>query len=135
MILIDNIRIVKELHGQSSFVIQDENIFLENNPKADLNRFSVFGMIENVAQTSLAFMQLYLSEKNDADDEVFGYISTIQELFVHDYADCGQTIWTEVHAELVYTSDFLKICNITASVASDRKLMDTAMKMILQKNN
>lgn len=133
MVFVDRLEEIDGLQCRSTFKIQQDNIFLIFHPLEKGRVFSEFGMTENIAQTSLAFIRSYFEHKGGDIDGFIGYISNILNLEVMAYPKLGETIHTETRTELVYQTEFLKICTIDAVITVDRKkAMTASMKMILQ---
>lgn len=131
IVLLDEIIAVETNWTQTAFRICEDSLFVANGV------FSEMGLLENIAQTSFIFLKKMFADQQDslwgAEVESLGYISNITELSVYRLPAVGSRIYTRTENELVFTSDFLKICNISGTVSvQDEVLMTANMKMVLQ---
>lgn len=129
--MVDQVEAVDGLRTKTSFLVTPECLFVSEG------RFSEMGMLENLAQTSFVFLNyffitpgkpLWEKEKNN-----LGVISTILELDVIFLPCVGDRLSTCTETELVFTSDFFKICNIQGWVSvNGQRALTATMKMLLQ---
>lgn len=135
MILIDRLVSVDNLTCVSEYKVPKNGIFTNIQSDDALSYLSEMGLIEHVAQTSMAFIQLFFKRENHSinGQDFFGYISNIQQVEIKGKAYSGQTIQTKTHTELVFSSENLKICNIEATVLVEENcILNANMKMLLQ---
>lgn len=131
MVMVDHVVKVDGLKTETSFVVKSECIFV----KQDL--LSEMGMLENLAQTSFVFLNYFFIKPDEVlwnkEKDNLGVISTILDLEVRSLPKVGDQLLTCTHTELVFTSDFLKICNIQGRVSvNGETALQACMKMLLQ---
>lgn len=131
MVMVDQVIRVDGLTTETSFLVKPTCLFVQAGV------FSEMGMLENLAQTSFIFLNYFFIKPNEAlwdkEKDNLGVISTILKLEVHALPKVGDRLFTRTHTELVFTSDFLKICNIEGWVSVNGVTTLTAtMKMLLQ---
>ncbi len=130
-VLVDRVVRVAGLETETAFSVTRDCLFVANGVLSEM------GMLENLAQTSFIFLNYFFIKPDevlwDKKKDNLGVISTILDLNVSALPRVGQELHTLTHTELVFTSDFLKICNIKGTVAADGELaMQATMKMLLQ---
>lgn len=131
MVMVDHVVKVDGLKTETSFVVKPECIFVKQGLLSEM------GMLENLAQTSFVFLNYFFIKPDevlwDKEKNNLGVISTILNLEVSALPSVGDQLLTCTHTELVFTSDFLKICNIQGHVLVDGKTaLEATMKMLLQ---
>ncbi len=131
MVLVDRVVQVNGLETETAFLVTPDCLFVAHG------KLSEMGMLENLAQTSFVFLNYFFIEPDevlwDKKKDNLGVISTILDLHVAKLADVGQELHTHTLTELVFTSDFLKICNIQGTISVDGEVaLQATMKMLLQ---
>lgn len=131
MIMVDCVVAVDGLKTETSFIVPHECFFVKHGSLSEM------GMLENLAQTSFVFLNYFFVEPNevlwDKKKDNLGVISTILDLEVSMLPNVGDRLLTSTLTELVFTSDFLKICNIQGRVTVNGKTaLRATMKMLLQ---
>lgn len=131
MVLVDRVVQVNGLETETAFLVTRDCLFVSHG------KLSEMGMLENLAQTSFVFLNYFFIEPDevlwDKKKDNLGVISTILDLHVAKLADVGQELHTHTLTELVFTSDFLKICNIQGTISVDGEIaLQATMKMLLQ---
>ncbi|SEL69152.1 hypothetical protein SAMN05421740_108168 [Parapedobacter koreensis] len=134
MVMVDRVVSVDGLKTETSFLVKSECLFVHRGTLSEM------GMLENLAQTSFIFLNYFFIRPNEAlwdkEKDNLGVISTILDLEVVTLPKVGDRLLTSTHTELVFTSDFLKICNIQGQVSVNGTMALTAtMKMLLQTND
>ncbi|MGK6351645.1 hypothetical protein [Parapedobacter sp. DT-150] len=134
LIMVDRVISVDGLETLTSFLVKPACLFVSENTLSEM------GMLENLAQTSFIFLNYFFIRPNetlwDKNKNNLGVISTILDLEVSACPRVGDLLMTSTHTELVFTSDFLKICNIEGRVSVNGETALTAtMKMLLQTND
>ena len=114
----------------TQYLVPQEGSFIE---EGYLNEM---GLIENMAQSSFIFLS-YLKNQQEAllpdQGNAIGYISSILSLEVTKRPQVGQLLQTQLMTELVFSSEFLKICKITGDIRVGENLIFKAtMNMLLQ---
>lgn len=131
MILVDRVVRVDGLETETAFTVTNDCFFVANGALSEM------GMLENLAQTSFIFLNYFFIRPDevlwDKKKDNLGVISTILDLNVSALPGVGQELHTHTRTELVFTSDFLKICNIRGTISVAGALaMQATMKMLLQ---
>ncbi|MFC3198947.1 hypothetical protein ACFOET_15090 [Parapedobacter deserti] len=131
MIMVDHVVAVDGLKTETSFLVTPDCLFVDHNALSEM------GMLENLAQTSFIFLNYFFTKPGevlwDKEKDNLGVISTILDLAVHALPQIGDQLITCTHTELVFTSDFLKICNIRGRVSvNGETALAATMKMLLQ---
>lgn len=140
MVLIDKIQAISGLNCHSSFKITPTCIFLEKNSPFI---FSELGYIENIAQTALGFLKVYLqnslqeSENQDKNklNSYTGYISSINNLENLDLAYVNDELNTYIEVELALNAENYKICNIFGEIfVNEQIVFKMSSKMVMHSN-
>ncbi|PPL03729.1 hypothetical protein SAMN05444682_102337 [Parapedobacter indicus] len=131
MVMVDRVVTVDGFKTETSFVVRPDCLFVQNGTLSEM------GMLENLAQTSFIFLNYFFIRPNevlwDKEKDNLGVISTILDLEVQKLPNVGDQLLTCTHTELVFTSDFLKICNIQGRVSvNGETALQASMKMLLQ---
>lgn len=134
LIMVDRVIAVDGLETRTSFLVKPTCLFVRENTLSEM------GMLENLAQTSFIFLNYFFIRPNetlwDKNKNNLGVISTILDLEISACPHVGDLLMTSTQTELVFTSDFLKICNIAGRVSVNGETALTAtMKMLLQTND
>lgn len=131
MVLVDRVVRVEGLETETAFSVTPDCVFVSNGVMSEM------GMLENLAQTSFVFLNYFFIGPDevlwDKKKDNLGVISTIIALDVTALPTVGQELHTHTKTELVFTSDFLKICNIQGTISVDGEVaLQATMKMLLQ---
>lgn len=131
MVLVDRVVRVEGLETETAFSVTPDCVFVSNGVMSEM------GMLENLAQTSFVFLNYFFIGPDevlwDKKKDNLGVISTIIALDVTALPTVGQELHTHTKTELVFTSDFLKICNIQGTITVDGEVvLQATMKMLLQ---
>lgn len=131
MVMVDRVVHVEGLETNTAFTVTNDCIFVANGSLSEM------GMLENLAQTSFIFLNYFFIRPDetlwDKNKNNLGVISTILDLHVISLPSVGQELKTHTVTELVFTSDFLKICNIQGRISVGNELvLQATMKMLLQ---
>ncbi len=134
MVMVDKVLTVDGLKTETTFLISPTCLFVEDGTLSEM------GMLENLAQTSFIFLNYFFIKPNEAlwnkEKDNLGVISTILDLEVFILPKVGDQLTTCTQTELVFTSDFLKICNIEGHVSVNGEIaLSATMKMLLQTEN
>jgi len=131
MVLVYRVVRVDGLDTETAFLVRPDCLFVTDGVLSEM------GMLENLAQTSFVFLNYFFIKPDevlwDKEKDNLGVISTILDLHVEALPNVGQELHTHTQTELVFTSDFLKICNIRGTVSVDGEVaLQATMKMLLQ---
>lgn len=135
IIVVDRVLAVEGLKTTTAYQVQPDTVFISHNG------FSEMGMLENLAQTSFIFLNYFFSaEKTGSTGEStrkkLGFISNISRFELIRCPKIGEQLKTTTIAELVFDSEFLKICNIQGEVMlNGQPALKADMKMLLQTGN
>ena len=129
--MVDRVVNVDGVKTETAFLVKPDCLFVQNGALSEM------GMLENLAQTSFIFLNYFFIRPNetlwDKEKDNLGVISNILDLEVHFLPSVGDQLLTCTDTELVFTSDFLKICNIQGRVSVHGKVaLQATMKMLLQ---
>lgn len=130
MILVDKISEIQDLSCTSTFRISADCIFVDS----ETHNFSEFGLIENIAQTALSFIKIFLKEKSESQSEqqFLGYISSIQQLENYGKAYLEDELLTHIQVELALNSEKYKICNILGVIeVKEKVIFKMTSKMVM----
>jgi len=131
MVMVDRVVTVDGLKTETGFGVRSDCMFVHEGTLSEM------GMLENLAQTSFIFLNYFFIRPNEVlwnkEKDNLGVISTILELEVLRLPKVGDQLLTCTHTELVFTSDFLKICNIQGRISvNGETALQASMKMLLQ---
>ena len=131
MVMVDRVVSVNGLDTKTAFTVTSDCLFVTNGALSEM------GMLENLAQTSFIFLNYFFIRPDEAlwdkSKDNLGVISTILDLHVTSLPRVGQELHTHTHTELVFTSDFLKICTIQGTITVQGRIaLQATMKMLLQ---
>ena len=120
VVMIDTLLESNELETNTSFLIQEDNLFCENGV------FTESGLMENIAQTAAARVGYECKIKNVPVPP--GFIGAIKNLEVKAFPKTGQTIQTSIRIE----NEVLGITLISGVVHLNGNPIATAeMKILL----
>lgn len=120
-VMIDNLLQVTENEFESTFQIEDGNIFLENNT------LSESALVENIAQTSAAGFG-YVNSQQGKEAGGLGFIGAITKLTVTNKAKLGDKITTKVN--VITSFDAIHLIEGIASVNGE-ELVKCQMKIVV----
>jgi predicted hotdog family 3-hydroxylacyl-ACP dehydratase len=121
IIMVDDILAHEEKQIKSCFLINSDNIFVENGCLTES------GLLENIAQTAAS--KVGLEAKNRNEKIPLGFIGAITKVVVHAFPSVGDTILTEV----VILQEVFNITLIAAKVFSENTLLvECQMKIALE---
>lgn len=93
-VMIDSIEIINKDLFQSSFEIKSDNIFLKDN------QFEIYGIIENIAQTTAAGLSLVIEDPDKKPEE--GFLGSVSKLVSLKHPLEGESITTSVKLLTTY---------------------------------
>lgn len=130
--MVDIISEINQEQVKTSFVIEDDCIFLVNQV------FQEVGLIENAAQTCSAIVgQTYFFDENQNEIEnanLLGFISSIKNLTIHALPRVGNTIVTKAVLTSKFNTPAYCICTMMVETfLGDVKLLDAEINLLLQK--
>ena len=120
-VMIDQVISSDDKETKTEFVIQIDNIFVENN------LFLEAGLIENMAQTAAAGMG-YKSSLENKDPEI-GFIGQIKNLKIIELPKVGQTITTTMKTIHQVMNAFIVE---GAILCEDKEIASAEYKIFLQ---
>lgn len=134
MILLDRLVRVEDLTCISEYQIPKQGVFIEESTSDSKRYLSEMGLIEHIAQSSMAFIQYYFSTQESKNNSPnFGYISSIQHIEITGRAFENDILETKIQTELVFHSENLKICHIESEIFIQKvNILNARMKMVLQ---
>jgi predicted hotdog family 3-hydroxylacyl-ACP dehydratase len=98
-VMIDKVLGVSQKMFETTFLIKEDNIFNEEG------KFSIYGLIENIAQTCAIGLNLTLADNTNPDKD--GFIAAISKTTVLNLPSVGDSIRTEVVLMHRFESMFL----------------------------
>lgn len=117
-VFIDYLLYCDQTVGKTSFLIKENNLFLENN------YFSEAGLIENMAQTCAA----HIGYNNRHEDIKIGLIGAVKNLKIYQLPEINQSIETKIQvtnaifnttivdAEIVCEEKVIAQCELKVSI-------------------
>lgn len=131
ILCIDKVVSVDGLTAQTEYKIEENGLFFTEG------YFSEMGLLENAAQSSFVFLKFFFADSQEdlwgKEKDSVGFISHITAMEVHFLPKSGDELFTTTTTELVFDTENLKICNVTAEIRVNSRLaFTTEMKMILQ---
>ncbi|WDF68498.1 hypothetical protein PQ465_19655 [Sphingobacterium oryzagri] len=131
MLMVDSILDISHEHVLCSFVIQSNNIFVEDNLLQEA------GLMENMAQTcsSIVGQTFYDVDYNPLSDKrIIGFISGIKQMSVFKLPQVGQKILTEASLTSRFDGDDYAICTMLVTAKQDEERLSSAeINLFLQK--
>jgi 3-hydroxyacyl-[acyl-carrier-protein] dehydratase len=118
-IMVDNLIRAGEKEAESDFEIQAGNLFVEQG------KFSVYGMIENIAQTCVAGLPFIGTQTGTPPKD--GYIGAISGLKVHDLPAVNSRLKTTASVKYQFDKMFLVKGEC---FADDRLLVECELKLV-----
>lgn len=131
MLMVDSILDISDKHVVCSFVIQPDNIFVENG------LFQEAGLMENMAQTcsSIVGQTFYHDDYNpQSDKRIIGFISGIKQMNVFELPVVGQNVLTNSTLTSRFDGEDYAICTMLVQAKVGDVLLSSAeINLFLQK--
>ena len=132
MLMVDLILDINSSFVETTFLIKEDNIFVDNNI------FVEAGLIENTAQTCSAIVgKKYFFEEDGTENEnvnVIGFISALKNLKIHSLPKTGDTIITKANLVSKFIGDDYTLCTMSCeSLLEDKTLLECDINLFIQK--
>lgn len=132
MLMVDLILDINSSFVETTFLIKEDNIFVDNNI------FVEAGLIENTAQTCSAIVgKKYFFEEDGTENEnvnVIGFISALKNLKIHSLPKAGNTIITKAILVSKFIGDNYTLCTMSCeSLLEDKLLLECEINLFIQK--
>lgn len=132
MLMVDLILDINSSFVETTFLIKEDNIFVDNNI------FVEAGLIENTAQTCSAIVgKKYFFEEDGTENEnvnVIGFISALKNLKIHSLPKTGDTIITKANLVSKFIGDDYTLCTMSCeSLLEDKLLLECEINLFIQK--
>jgi len=132
MLMVDLILDINSSFVETTFLIKEDNIFVDNNI------FVEAGLIENTAQTCSAIVgKKYFFEEDGTENEninVIGFISALKNLKIHSLPKTGDTIITKANLVSKFIGDDYTLCTMSCeSLLEDKTLLECEINLFIQK--
>ena len=132
MLMVDLILDINSSFVETTFLIKEDNIFVDNNI------FVEAGLIENTAQTCSAIVgKKYFFEEDGTENEnvnVIGFISALKNLKIHSLPKTGDTIITKANLVSKFIGDDYTLCTMSCeSLFEDKTLLECEINLFIQK--
>ncbi len=132
MLMVDLILDINSNFVETTFLIKEDNIFVDNNI------FVEAGLIENTAQTCSAIVgKKYFFEEDGTENEnvnVIGFISALKNLKIHSLPKAGDTIITKANLVSKFIGDDYTLCTMSCeSLLEDKILLECEINLFIQK--
>lgn len=132
MLMVDLILDIDSNFVETTFLIQEDNIFVDNDI------FIEAGLIENTAQTCSAIVgKKYFFEEDGTENEnvnVIGFISALKNLKIHSLPKTGDTIITKANLVSKFVGDDYTLCTMSCqSLLEDKILLECEINLFIQK--
>lgn len=120
-VMVDALIAADETGFQSSFSIEEDNLFLENSI------LSESALVENIAQTCAAGFGYVGSQKGEEAGRL-GFIGAVSRLQIHELPHLGDQIDTEI--QIVSSFDTIHLVQGTAR-KNGQTLLECQLKIVL----
>ena len=132
MLMVDLILNLNAEFVETTFVIKEENIFIDNG------FFVEAGLIENAAQTcsSIVGKKYFFDEKGieNEDVAVIGFISALKNVKIHFLPKVGDTLITQAHLISKFVADDYTLCTMKCiSSYQENVLLECEINLFIQK--
>ena len=131
MLMVDKHLKLTDTLVETSFLIAESNIFLENST------FTESGLIENIAQTcSIIVGSSYFSEEDgENDSDVIGFISAIKNINIHKLPKTNDTLLSNGKLISRFDGDDFTICTmIGETYCNGELLLDCQLNLFIKRN-
>lgn len=119
-LLLDKFLTLDEETVSTSFIIKEDNLFVENN------YFNEMGLIENAAQTCSSIVGKSYFDDDDIDGEgakLIGFISTIKKITMFSCPKVGSTIISKAKLTSRFDTDSYSVCSLECNIFEGTTLL------------
>lgn len=132
MLMVDLILDIDSNFVETTFLIKEDNIFVQNNV------FIEAGLIENTAQTCSSIVgKKYFFDEDGTENEnvnVIGFISALKNVKIHSLPKVGDTIITKADLVSKFAGDDYTLCTMSCqSSVEDQILLECEINLFIQK--
>lgn len=132
MLMVDLILDIDANFVETTFLIKEDNIFIQNNV------FIEAGLIENTAQTCSSIVgKKYFFDEDGTENEnvnVIGFISALKNVKIHSLPKVGDTIITKANLVSKFAGDDYTLCTMSCqSSVEDQILLECEINLFIQK--
>lgn len=132
MLMVDLILDIDANFVETTFLIKEDNIFIQNNV------FIEAGLIENTAQTCSSIVgKKYFFDEDGTENEnvnVIGFISALKNVKIHSLSKVGDTIITKANLVSKFAGDDYTLCTMSCqSSVEDQILLECEINLFIQK--
>lgn len=132
MLMVDLILNIDANFVETTFLIKEDNIFVQNNV------FIEAGLIENTAQTCSSIVgKKYFFDEDGTENEnvnVIGFISALKNVKIHALPKAGDTIITKANLVSKFAGDDYTLCTMSCeSLLGDQILLECEINLFIQK--
>lgn len=132
MLMVDLILNIDANFVETTFLIKEDNIFVQNN------FFIEAGLIENTAQTCSSIVgKKYFFDEDGTENEnvnVIGFISALKNVKIHSLPKVGDTIITKADLVSKFAGDDYTLCTMSCqSSVEDQLLLECEINLFIQK--
>lgn len=132
MLMVDLILNIDANFVETTFLIKEDNIFVQNNV------FIEAGLIENTAQTcsSIVGKKYFFDEDGTENDNVnvIGFISALKNVKIHALPKVGDTMITKADLVSKFAGDDYTLCTMRCqSSVEDQLLLECEINLFIQK--
>lgn len=119
-LLLDKILILTDEEVSASFIIKEDNLFVENN------YFSEMGLVENAAQTCSSIVGKSYFDDDDTEGKgakLIGFISAIKKITAFSCPKVGSTIISNAKLVSRFDSDSYSVCSLECNIFEETTLL------------
>ena len=129
-LMVDKVLALSEDYVETSFLIQPDCIFKENNLLNEV------GLIENAAQTCSAIVGRSFFEDDDIEGEgtkLIGFISAIKKVSIIACPEVGKTVISKAILKSRFDTEQYSICTLNCNIyEADKELLSCEMNLFIQ---
>lgn len=119
-LMLDKILILNDEEVSASFIIKEDNLFVENN------YFNEMGLVENAAQTCSSIVGKSYFDDDDIEGEgakLIGFISAIKNITTFSCPKVGSTIISNAKLTSRFDTDSYSLCSLECHIFEESNLL------------
>jgi len=129
-LLLDKILNLTDDEVSASFLIKEDNLFVENN------HFNEMGLVENAAQTCSSIVGRSYFDDDDTEGEgakLIGFISAIKKITAFSCPKVGSTIISKAKLTSRFDTDSYSVCALECNIfEGSTLLLSCEMNLIIK---
>ena len=119
-LFLDKILILNDEEVSASFLIKEDNLFIENN------YFNEMGLVENAAQTCSSIVGKSYFDDDDTEGEgakLIGFISAVKKITAFSCPKVGSTIISKAKLTSRFDTDSYSVCALECNIFEGSTLL------------